>query len=131
MVILLFYMLVPSPQGLARLSKKSRSQQLLTNLTQSRSQQPPISLVSKSLILDNHDFLEYRKVSVTTTTKFPVLDIFISLVHYILNNFQLSLGLSPEILGLILCLNIETMPKKVSVSVSTLRPVQKKSRSQS
>jgi hypothetical protein len=42
-------------QGLERLSKKSWSQQLLTSLRQSRSQQPPIFLALKCLNLNNLD----------------------------------------------------------------------------
>ena len=56
-----------SVQGSARLSKKSRSRQLLLSLSRSRSRQPHIWSVSKSLSLDNWGFFESRKVSVSTT----------------------------------------------------------------
>ena len=44
-----------SAQGSARLSKKSRSRQLLTSIVWSQSWQPLISIVSESLGLDNFE----------------------------------------------------------------------------
>jgi hypothetical protein len=92
-------------QGLARPLKKSRSR-LLTSLTTTNF----LSLEESQP--DNYDIFESQKVSVLTTTKLPVLKMLISLVHYSLDNFQLSLSLEIQVLGLI----IETMQMKVSVS---------------
>jgi hypothetical protein len=74
-------------------------------------------------------FLSLKKSQSRQTQNFQSRTILISLGQYSLNNFQLSLSLSLEIHGL--SLDIETMPMNVLVSVLTLRPVQKKSRSQS
>jgi hypothetical protein len=56
-------------QGSARLSKKSRSRQLLLSLAWSRSRQPLNCPVSESLDLDNHSKSKSQKISVSTTFK--------------------------------------------------------------
>ena len=58
---------LPSPQRIARLSSKSRSQQLLSSLDQSRSRQPLNFPVSMSLGLDNLKIFKSQLVSVSTT----------------------------------------------------------------
>ena len=61
-------------QWLTRLSKKSRSRQLLVSLDWSWSRQPQKFPVSFSLGLDKHKIYQSWWVSVSTTTKFPTLD---------------------------------------------------------
>jgi hypothetical protein len=100
---------LPSPtiQWSARLSKKSRSRQLLT------------SLVS---ISTTNNFYSVKKCRYWQFWKLKSPTDFHGFVLYSLDNFHLGLNLSLEIYCRSLSLGIETGIEKVSVSISTLRP---------
>ena len=81
-------------QGLARLSIKSRSQQLLLSLGWSRSQHPLNLLVSKSLGLNISKNFQSQKVLVPTSFIFLVLQIH---CQYIIWNITTILLISDQI----------------------------------